>query len=338
MTSEASESPAEAEEIKRRRGGEEEEESPAKHFMTGLAGLVQSRVIRSHMTPREILTSKTIAAIFLGEGSQTEHCLFYLGVKNAFATGVLWALWFVGAFVGMLVVSTVLPLSCVWASVLMLPLPVVTILLLSEDLLWLIFKELDLYIILILQTALFVDGIFYCKQDMRYVFWCCYLPTMIAAGLIDAYPAKYRAFFAKLFFSAAVCILVFWNFLLVFRWRVFGAADQQLYNVSFTLHHLSDQATLLVFYCRHLYCSVYRKNYFVLIKADVHTVRTRLDIEAEVEEDGEEHDHYFLPAEETGHVEVKLSQHRRPSIDITASHHLGGWPAAGERDAASKNV
>lgn len=234
--------------------------------------LVRSREIYSDMTPKGISTKHTVAAMFLGEDSSIEHMMYVAGVKNQQMQGVLWGMWYIGAITGMLTVAEVVPLACVWASLLMLPLPVVTVLLLSTDLLKEILISMDLYIIYILQFALFVDGIFYCGADLRRIFWYCFAPTMIASGLVDAYSAKYRPLFAKLFFSASICVLVSFNGLMIFKWQVFGSAGK-LVNISFTLHHVSDQLTLFVFYCRHLWCSIFRPDHYVMIKADVRTRR-----------------------------------------------------------------
>lgn len=230
------------------------------------------RTIFSDMMPREIKTTRSVASIFFGENSTVEHYMFLFGVKNQRATTILWVMWYIGAITGLLVVGRALPLYWVWASLLMLPLPAVTIILLSVDLLEEIMASIDVYIIWILQFALFVDGIYYCKADLRRVFWYCYLPTMAAAGLVDAYPAKFRPLFGTLFFSASLVILLIWNCFLVFKWEVFGDPTK-LTNVSFALHHVSDMLTLLVFYSRHLYCSIFRPNYYAMIKADVMTGR-----------------------------------------------------------------
>lgn len=234
--------------------------------------LVRRREIFSDMTPIEISTKRTVAASFLGEDSSIEALMYEIGVRNSYMQCVLWGMWYFGAITGMLVVSELLPLSCVWASILMLPLPFVTVLLLSTDLLAQILVSMDLYIIYILQFALFVDGIFYCQADRRRIFWYCFCPTMIASGLVDAYSAKYRPLFAKLFFSASICILVSFNCLMIFKWQVFGSAGK-LVNISFALHHISDQLTLFVFYSRHLWCSVFSPEHYVMIKADVRTRR-----------------------------------------------------------------
>lgn len=232
--------------------------------------LLHHRVIYCDMEPCDVSTRKTIASLLLGEGSSTEEYLFHMGIKNRYAQGVLWGMWSVGAIAGLLAVAAAVPVGFVWASLLMLPLPVVTVMLLSVDLVKQLAASMDLYIIYILQFALFVDGIYYCRADLRRIFWYCLMPSLFASGLVDAYPAKYRAQFATLYFSSSLCILAVWNVLLVFKWEVFGSSAK-LVNISFTLHHLSDQLTLAVFYGRHLFCSILWPDYFVLIKADVRT-------------------------------------------------------------------
>jgi len=247
-------------------------ESEEKFGASVTTSLIRRREIFSDMAPMEVSTKRTVAASFLGEDSRIEAVMYEIGVKNELMQGVLWSMWYIGAITGMLAVAEVVPVTCVWASVLMLPLPVVTVLLLSTDLLAHILISMDLYIIYILQFALFVDGILFCQADLRRIFWYCFCPTMIASGLVDAYSAKYRPLFAKLFFSASICILVSFNFLMIFKWQVFGSSGK-LVHVSFALHHISDQLTLFVFYCRHLWCSVFSPEHYVMIKADVRTRR-----------------------------------------------------------------
>lgn len=230
----------------------------------------RTRRICPDMKSIAVKTSHTVASVILGELSYAEHILFVVGVKNKYATGALWCLWTIGAIVGLLAVGQALPLNFVWVSTLMLPLPILTILLLSVDLLHELMQSMDVWIISILQVALFVDGIYYCRADIRRVFWYCYLPTMISSVLVDAYPAKYRPVFTKLFFVSALVILVVWNCFMIFKWE--AVAVNSLNNIAFTLHHVADQFTLLVFYIRHLCCSFYRPSYFVMIKADVRHV------------------------------------------------------------------
>merc|ERR1719408_151442 len=173
------------------------------------------------MEPREVSTSHTIASLFLGEGSSAEHFLFAIGASTkemAGATYLLWAFWYIGAIMGLAAVGGFGDPRMVWGSFLMLPLPVLTILLTSVDLLYELVCTMDLYIIYILQFALLLDGILYCRVDHRSIFWYCYAPSTIASALVDAYPAKYRSFFGKMFFSNAIAVLAIFNALLVFKW------------------------------------------------------------------------------------------------------------------------
>lgn len=242
--------------------------------MTPTKSLRMPRLIYSDMEPRVVSTKNTITAKIVGEGSSTEATLFGIGVKNwKNSTTILWAMWFLGAVVGMLVVGGLVRRVWVWLSLLMLPLPILTILLLNTDLVYEILCGLDVYVVYILQLAQVIDGIYYCKFDIRWVFWCCYIPTIIASGLLDAYPAKWRSMFEKLWFGAAIAILVWWNILLVFKWRIFETPGV----LGMLIHHISDQATLLIFFGRHLYCSFHHPNHFVMIKAEVLTGRRHLD-------------------------------------------------------------
>jgi hypothetical protein len=255
--------------------------------------LVDMRIIYSDMNPKEIRTTHTVAAAFLGVDSSVEHVIFDIGVRERVSTGILWGLWCIGASTGLMVIAGWLPMRLVWFSLLMLPLPVVTLLLLCTDLLKEIARSMDLYIIYILQFALFIDGVAHTHGDLRRIFWICYLPTQIAAGVVDAYPAKYRAFFAKLFYGGALMILVVWNLLLAFKWRAFDNLHE-LHNFSWLLHHLADQLTLAVFYGRHLYCSIYYEEYFVLIKADVLTRHKTLEFHGESATVSEAQSHLYL--------------------------------------------
>lgn len=278
-----------------------------KKVPTDTTRLLKLRCIYSDMQPMEIKTTHTIAALVLGENSAAENMMFEHGVKKKHGSIVLWALWYIGAITGVLCVAKVLPMYLVWASVLMLPLPFVVLALSCTDLLVEVFSNLDVYIIYILQFALFVDGIYYCGADKRTVFWVCYLPTMLASGIIDCYPAKYRAFFAKFFFSNMIAILLVWNYLLAFRWNAFGSIYHlKMGSLSFLLHHISDQATLAIFYLRHLFCSFFSEDYYVMIKADVLTGHQECEYH-------QQRDCLMLKHAHRG-SEVRIHAHSRASI------------------------
>jgi len=233
-------------------------------------------MIYSDMVPREIQTTHTIAACVLGEHSHSEALLYDICVRNTVATTILWLMFAAGAFVGILVVAEAIPKSFVWVSLLMLPLPFAAFMLLNADLYKEILSAMDVHVIYILQVALVVDGIYYCGADHRIVFWICYLPSMVTSGLIDAYPAKYRPLFSKAFTGCHIAILLAWNAFLLFKFKVVGDTVGKLKDVSFLVHHVADQATLLLFYFRHLWSALYHPNCFIMIKADVFTDRADL--------------------------------------------------------------
>lgn len=263
------------------------------------------RTIECDMQPMEVRTSKTVAAMILGEASDTEGMMFEIGVKSRAGQGLLWSLWFIGACVGISAVGEALPIHFVWVSLLMLPLALVTTFLMSCDVLRSLFSSLDVYVLGILQFAMFVDGIYYCGADRRSIFWGCYLPTMCASLFVDAYPAKYRDVFAKLFFSASLIILIIWNLLLVYKYNAFGNMSKMV-SLTFLLHHIADQLTLLVFYCRHLWVSTFTPEHFVMIHASVRTKHEQLELAYDIE-DGMEVVRAWAPHRRS---EVKLQSSR----------------------------
>jgi len=266
--------------------------------------VTRRRVLYSDMQPVEISTRRTVASLFVGEGSELESVMFHLGVKSDNCRVVLWGLWFTGAFVGMFAVGRFVPLGFIWASLLMLPLPFVALLLMSVDLIRELLSSMDIYIITILQVALFIDGLYFCNVDIRSLFFFCYLPTMAVSGLVDAYPQKFRPLFALLFFGSALAVLFFWNYLLIFHWMVFGDSLKDVLKwkgLAFTLHHVSDQVTLAVFYSRHVWCSIFRNEFFVMIKAEVLTRRELVESVIDVEDNGEEVEHFYLKDDDEKH-------------------------------------
>jgi len=241
------------------------------------SSLLNERIIYSDMAPQEVRTEFTVASMFLGEGSRIEAKLYQIGVRDQLSTSIVWGLWFTGCATGLLVVGGMLPLGFIWASTLMLPLALVEILLLSRDLVDRILFGFDVYILLFLQIAMVFDAVVALKGSQKTIFWYCYLPTVFGSAFVDAYPAKYRALFAKIFFSASICVLVCWNFL-YFLWYT-----GQKFNLSMIIHHVSDQTTLFVFYIRHIYVSFFRPGHFVLIKGDVCTRRESVQVSKDLE-------------------------------------------------------
>merc|ERR1719277_2701066 len=138
------------------------------------------RMIESVKEARHVRTDRSIASLFLGYHSRAEHMLFVIGVKNEISTGILWSLWFLGSFGGLLVVAGFLPKACIWISLLMLPLPTVAFLLLSKDLVCEILEEIDFYVVSILQTMLFLTAL-HRVRDQNAVFWISFYPTMMVS-------------------------------------------------------------------------------------------------------------------------------------------------------------
>lgn len=233
-------------------------------------GVGQQRSIYTEMAPYQVSTTRTVASMIFGESSFIESRLYHYVIRDEVSNGCLMLTWLTGAIVGMLVIGRSIPLNFVWVSLLLIPLPILTMLELSVDLLRKLFVSMDLWILYILCFGLVVDGIYYCRADLRSVFWLSLIPSMFASGVVDAYPAKYRPKFGLFASSMAIILIVCWNLTLIFKWRQFGSMDDLL-AVSSILHHTSDQLTLFVFCCRHLWCCIQHPDYLVMIKADVRT-------------------------------------------------------------------
>jgi len=310
-------------------------EASAETPLLGHHPSLKIRTMECDMQPMEVRTTKTVAAMILGEASDTEGMMFAIGVKSRAGQGLLWSLWFIGACVGISVVGEALPMHFVWVSLLMLPLAMVTTFLMSCDVLRSLFSSLDVYVLGILQFAFFVDGIYYCGADRRSIFWGCYLPTMFASLFVDAYPAKYRDVFAKLFFSASLIILIIWNLLLVYKWKAFGNMSKMV-SQTFLLHHIADQLTLLVFYCRHLWVSTFTPEHFVMIHASVCTRHEQLEMAYEIE-DGMEVVRAWAPQRHTA-VKLQSGRNEKSSPKGTPKGTPTGTPKSRSRSPSQDPV
>merc|ERR1712194_764955 len=145
----------------------------------------------------------------LGEGSNAERILFDLFVARQLSTIVLWSLWWLGLATGLLHLLGLLRTVHCWGSVLMLPLPMCAATMLSADLAKEVSREFETYFNLYLVVSITVQAV-RMLQDQRAVFWLCFLPSMIVASYVDAYPSKYRSAFAKQFFVGFIIVLVAW--------------------------------------------------------------------------------------------------------------------------------
>jgi len=228
------------------------------------------RVIEPMMDPVIVRTSKTVLAIFLGEGSQTEAMFFAVGVKNTTAQIVLWVLCYIGLIFSMLVLAEQVPNYCLFGCMLALPLPAVAIPLLSADIIAQVLCELEFWLVCTLQMQMvyFILKEYYTEEyHDRWTVNCfavatC-LPFMLTMGLIDAYPAKYKAHFQLCFAGGATAIFFAWNSLIVFKHG----------NWAPVTHRIMDSVALLVFYGKQIKVAVTCPDAFNVLTSSLHTRR-----------------------------------------------------------------
>lgn len=225
------------------------------------------RIIKPIAQARRVRTKRTVASLVLGQGSVAEAHLFQWGARDGLPLRTLWVTWYVGLVAGFLALVEAVPSYCVWAATLMVPLPLVTSALLSKDLVLEILCELDFYLIQILHAVGLSHGLIHTWHDERRVFWFLYLPSLIVAPLVDAYPAKYRPRFLQLYFVGMLCILVGWN--------VFELHERSLHHFTYVV---GDLATLSLFYVRQIYAATWHKDNFVLISCAMYTALERVDL------------------------------------------------------------
>lgn len=226
---------------------------------------------------RRVDTKKTVASRLLGESSRGEALLFSLAVKNWRSSRVLWSLWVTGVICGMLALMEWMPLDLVWCSLLMLPLPTFTVLVLSVDLVNEVLEQFEFYLITILQLSLSCVAVVM-LQDRRGVFWCCLLPSSFIACFVDAYPPRFRRVFSIYFFSAFQLILIFWGLLLAFSW--IHIRDDNL-HFKFLKGRLAPAScsivvTLNAFCLKHLHVAIRKPDHFVLIVGAIRTLRVQV--------------------------------------------------------------
>jgi len=163
----------------------------------------------------EISTKQTMLSAVVGVGTSVERVFFVLGAKDIGWRIVLWLMWAVGALAGFSVLADWH--SCpelVWLSTLMLPLPVVGFAVMSQQLVSLALKELELRVILTFYVLMTV-AVWSVLQDRRFTFWACFLPSQVVSLFLDAYPAKYRHEFGRLFFVGKLLVMLGWNTLMI---------------------------------------------------------------------------------------------------------------------------
>lgn len=237
------------------------------------ADLCMIRVLDPVKRSRRIETKRTVAAWLLGEGSKLENTLFRWAVQNWKTSRMLWSLWLTGLAFGLLTLLEWIPVSLVYLSMLMLPLPGFSSLVLSVDLLKDVFEQFEFYLISLLQVALATAAVLM-LPDQRAVFWFCYSPTMVIATFIDAYPQRYRCRFSRMFFSAMIAILIFWTLSLTFRLIQYTDREFKFANLEGRLATVSSHImlTLTAFCCKNLFFAFCKPDHLVIIRNATRTL------------------------------------------------------------------
>jgi len=240
------------------------------------SGTYKARLAGPQLVAFEISTKLTMLSAVVGVGSSLEHACFMLGAKHAAGPMVLWLMWAVGALAGFSVLADWH--SCpelVWLSTLMLPLPVVGFAVMSQQLVSLALKELELQVILTLFVLMTV-AVWSLLQDHRFTFWACFLPSQMMSLLVDAYPAKFRHPFARLFFVGKLLVQLGWNALMIEgRIQVNSKASLTLGHVTISAlpFTFTTSVTLVLFILRHLKLAFGDTDTFVIVKSPVVTWR-----------------------------------------------------------------
>jgi len=245
------------------------------------------RVVEPVKRSRRVETKNTIASSLLGKGSRLENMLFRMAVQNYWTSRLLWSLWLAGVGLGLTSLIQWIDLHFVWCSVLMLPLPAFTVMVLSIDLVLEVLTQFEYYLITSLQVFLAAAAAGMLR-DKRIVFWVCLMPSMLIATLIDAYPHRYRRIFSVMFFSAMQGMLLFWAAALTFRlvpltdsWFELAYLEGKVASTC-----CSMMVTLSAFCCRHLFVSIWKPDHFVLILGSVRTLKVQVKTELNQGEDG----------------------------------------------------
>lgn len=251
----------------------------SKHSFTA-GGAREIRVVEPARNITRVETKDTVASQVLGKETRMENLLFKLICRDNVSSSMLWLLWWVGFFGGEFALLGLMPRPCIWLSILMVPIPTLAVLMLSTELVKDCIAEFELYVVSVLQFV-WLSCVFTMMADWRNVFFVSYVPTLVVAGFVDAYPAKFRSRFTKLFFLGKSCVLVFWDSLLVFdlvrvydrRWHV-GHLAGTTSAVSFT-----TSITLLLFCYRHLKTAHKKPDLLVLIKSPMRSRHADVKVE-----------------------------------------------------------
>jgi hypothetical protein len=275
---------------------------------------LETRLVEPAFQPKHIRTSRSLISLLVGEGTRIEMYLFRAGAKNVHAMQVLWILWVLGAGTGVLVLSACIPLHCIWACLLMLPLPLIVFCILSADIVELVIKEFE-YKLLTFFQILMVIAVCTGLGDRRCLWWLCYAPAKSVALLIDAYPAKYSVLFSRLFFISQAIVLLSWDTLVISGWCQVTKAKVGIGQIAIGAVPFSctTSLTMLCFCYRHLKVAFYAPENLVLLKSALQTHYVAVD----VTENGEEvsvvrsmSTRFTLSRKDTDAIKKRMSKHQ----------------------------
>lgn len=244
------------------------------------------RIMEAVKKTRRVETERTVASLLLGKNTSAEAFLFRILVKSRKSTGLIWLLWWTGLVTGLLALAQTLPEPFIWGAMFMLPLPCLSLLVLSTDLVQAVLGEFQCYLITGLEVTLFLTAV-RLLGDRRIVFWVSCLPSMFVATLMDAYPSKYRPVFCRMFFLGVGIVLASWNLMLCKGWC--EPVHDSVWHVGqlqgrLASNGLSVSVTLLFFCIRHYYVAFFKQDEFVLIVSTVRT--THVDVKPEPSDGG----------------------------------------------------
>eukprot|EP00747_Dinoflagellata_sp_TGD_P171680 gnl/TRDRNA2_/TRDRNA2_206317_c0_seq1.p1 gnl/TRDRNA2_/TRDRNA2_206317_c0~~gnl/TRDRNA2_/TRDRNA2_206317_c0_seq1.p1 ORF type:complete len:324 (-),score=34.35 gnl/TRDRNA2_/TRDRNA2_206317_c0_seq1:98-1069(-) len=278
------------------------------------------RLVQPAMEPYQVHTKRTVIAAILGEHSKFESYVFWLGAnEESRCPHVLWGLWIIGASSGMLVLAQLIPLSLIWLSLLMLPLPVVSVCVMNQQLVQKVWAEFE-YKVLSIFHVLLITSMCFLLGDSRCCFCLCFGPSLACSTLVDAYPAKFRSMFSRRFFAAKAVVFICWKSILILGLPTQSSAVLTLGSVVIGAQPFTFTTviTLLLFCYRHLRTSIWKPDTFVLLKSAVSSGK----IEVLVENDAE-----------SGTVRIKRAD--RPSAAVRVSiydNQFAGGRLAGKLD------
>lgn len=199
--------------------------------------------------------------------------------------------------------------------------------------------ELEFYVVMILQSVLLAAAVLLLRDD-RCVFWWCFAPTMCIAGLVDAYPARFRALFSQCFFAGVTTVFVMWNLMLVFNWCNW---ENRLYHVghitgSVAACSFTTQSTVLLFFLRHFFCSFVHQDRFVLIRSHIRTRIAELNMTVDSEKGITALQEAAAPRIVRYSESVNLSAMQHHQMESPKSLRHGGAPVVNKRSEQLKRL